>query len=192
MRRTVGAIAFIAAAATLSAAGQQEELPFGELVAIAGEQIAVECERLRRPLPAGSELAQRDAQMGAAVFCDCMPPALAALERARSPQARISGEDFSALVLREFDVCGARAVRDASRSGCEKFTPLGAPPTYCACFAAAIDGLTDEQIVADSIAARDNLEQRADARRNGTPEPPLEPGLLARIDRECLLPPRSQ
>jgi hypothetical protein len=192
MQRNRFMLALIALTATVSTAAQQQGLPLGELVAMANEQMQTECERLLRPRPSASELAQRDARMGAAVFCDCMPPALAGLERDRTPQALVSGDDFSALVLREFDICGARAVREVSRRDCEKFTPLGAPPTYCACFVAAIDGLTDEQIVADSIAARDNLEQRADARRSGAPEPPLQLGLLARIDRECLLPPRSQ
>jgi hypothetical protein len=192
MRRTVGAIGLIAAAASFCAAAQDEQLPLGELVAMASQQLRLECERLQRALPSLSELARRDAQMGATVFCDCMPPALSALERARSPQTSVSADDFSALVLREFDFCGARAVREASRSGCAQFTPVGAPPTYCACFTSAVDGLTDDEIVADSIAARENLESRADARRNGTPEPPLELGLLARIDRDCLLPPRTQ
>lgn len=189
MRHALGAIALVAVAAALSTAAQQEELSFSTLVAMASEQMDVECERMLRPQPSSSELAQRDAQMSAAIFCDCMPPALAALERARGPQAVITGNDFRALVMREFDVCGARAVRDVSRRDCNKFTPLGAPPTYCTCFVAAIDGLTDEEIVADSVAARQNLEQRADARRSGTPEPPLQPGALARIDRDCLLPP---
>jgi hypothetical protein len=192
MQRNAVLIGLMAMAATVSAAAQQEGLPFGDLVSMANEQMRAECERLLQPPPAASELAKRDAAMGATVFCDCMPPALAALERDRGPQTRISGEDFSTLVMREFDICGARAVRDVSRRDCAKFTPLGAPPTYCACFTAAIDGLTDEQIVSDSIAARENLEQRADARRSGTPEPPLELGVVARIDRECLLPARVQ
>jgi hypothetical protein len=192
MQRNPVLIGLVAIAATVSTAAQQEGLPVGELVAMANQQMEAECERLQQPRPSASELAKRDAAMGATVFCDCMPPALAALERDRSSQARISGDDFSALLLREFDICGARAVREVSRRDCAKFTPLGAPPTYCSCFAAAIDGLTDEQIVSDSIAARENLEQRADARRSGTPEPPLQLGIIARIDRECLLPPRSQ
>lgn len=192
MRRASGPIGLIAVAAAVAAAAQQEELSFSVLVAIASEHMGVECERMLQPQPSSSELAQRDAKMSAAVFCDCMPPALAALERARGPQAVIAGDDFRALVMRQFDICGAQAVRDVSRRDCEQFTPLGAPPTYCTCFVAAIDDLTDEEIVADSVAARDNLEQRADARRSGTPEPPLQPGALARIDRECLLPPRAQ
>ena len=192
MNRHVISIALIAIAATVATSAQQEELPLGDLVAMANEQMKADCERLLHPPPSASELVQREAAMGAAVFCDCMPPALAALERDRSPDAFIGGDDFSALVMREFDSCGARAVRDVSKRDCEKFTPPGAPPTYCACFVAAIEGLTDEQIVADSIATRDNLEQRADARRSGAPEPPLELGLLARIDRQCLQPPRPQ
>ncbi len=192
MRRTSPAIGLIAVIATVATAAQQDALPFGDLIALASEQMSIECERKLEPLPAASELAQRDAAMSAAVFCDCMPPALAALERARSPQATVTGDDFRALVIREFDICGAQAVRDVSRRDCQKFTPLGAPPTYCACFSAAIEGLTDEQIVADSIAVRLNLEQRADARRSGTPEPPLQPGAVARIDGECMLPPRAQ
>ena len=123
--------------------------------------------------------------MSAAVLCDCMPPALEALGRARGPGTLISSEEFGALVMREFDICGAQTVRDSTRRDCAKFTPPDAPPTYCACFSAAIDGLTDEQIVEDSLASRDNLEQRAVARRDSTPEPPLYEGLLARIDKEC-------
>ena len=54
--------------------------------------------------------------------------------------------------------------------------------------AAGVEALTDEQIVADSFAVRDNLTERANARRNGTGEPPLQPGLLARIDERCRVP----
>ena len=39
-----------------------------------------------------------------------------------------------------------------------------------------------------SIASRDNLEQRREARRNSTAEPPLYESLLARIDRQCRVP----
>ena len=91
--------------------------------------------------------------------------------------------------MREFDVCGARAVRETTRRDCAKFTPPNAPPTYCACFSAAVDALTDEQIVDDSIASRDNLEQRRDARGNSAPEPPLYESLMVRIDPQCLASP---
>jgi hypothetical protein len=164
-------------------------LPFGDLVAAAGEQIAEQCVRLLDAPAAANELAQRAAEMSKTVFCDCMPPAIAGLQRARRPDAVIASEEFSALVLREFDVCGAHAVRETTRRDCAKFTPPNAPPTYCACFSAAVDALTDEQIVDDSIASRDNLEQRRDARGNSAPEPPLYDSLMVRIDRQCLVPP---
>jgi hypothetical protein len=190
MRRTLGLIGLIAVIPTLSAPAQQA--PLGDFVAMASQQMGSECERLRRPQVFPNELAEREAEMGAAVFCDCMPPALAALGNARGKQTLISVEDFGPLVMREFDICGAQTVRASARRDCAKLTPPGAPPTYCACFVAAIDGLTDEQIVADSIASRDNLEQRADARRNGAAEPPLQQGLLARIDEECQQPQPAQ
>ena len=188
MRRTLGLISLIAVAAALSAPAQQTQAPFGDFIAMASQQMGIECERMRRPQPSANELAERDAEMGAAVFCDCMPTALAALGSARGPQTLISSDEFGPLVMREFDICGAQTVRASARRDCAKLTPPGAPSTYCACFVAAIDALTDEQIVADSIASRDNLEQRADARRNGTAEPPLQQGLLARLDEECQRP----
>jgi hypothetical protein len=192
MGRTLGLIVLIGALGTVSATAQQADLPFGDLVTAAAEQISGECERLLDAPPSPSELVERETEMSKAVLCDCMPPALDDLRRTREPQVLIGGAAFGELVLQEFDVCGARAVRETARRDCAKFTPPNAPPTYCSCFAAAIDSLTDDQIVADSIAARDNLEQRRDARRNSTPEPPLFESLLVRIDRECLLPPPAQ
>jgi hypothetical protein len=186
--RTLGLIVLASALATVPATAQQADLPYGNLVAAAGEQIANQCVRLLDAPSSDNELAERAAEMSKAVFCDCMPPAIADLGRARAPDTLIDGDEFGALVLREFDVCGARAVRDTTRRDCAKFTPANAPPTYCACFSAAVDALSDEEIVADSIASRDNLEQRADARRNQTPEPALQITLLARIDNECLQP----
>jgi hypothetical protein len=186
MGRMLGLGVVVSVLGAVSATAQQADLPFGNLVAAAGEQIANQCVRLLDAPPSDNELAERAAEMSKAVFCDCMPPAIADLGRARSPDTLIDGEEFGALVLREFDVCGARAVRETTRRDCAKFTPANAPPTYCACFSAAVDALSDEEIVADSIASRDNLEQRADARRNRTPEPALQLTLLARIDKQCL------
>ncbi len=187
MRRALGLIGLIAVVPALSAPAQQAQL--GEFVAMASQQMGIECERMRRPQAFANDLAEREAEMGAAVFCDCMPTALATLGRARGSQTLITSEEFGPLVMREFDICGAQTVRASARRDCAKLTPSGAPSTYCACFVAAVDGLTDEQIVEDSIASRDNLEQRADARRNGTAEPPLQQGLLARIDEKCQQPP---
>lgn len=192
MSRPFGLIVLVSAFGTVSATAQQADLPFGNLVAAAGEQIADQCVRLLDAPPSTNQLAERATEMSKAVFCDCMPPAIEGLARARAPDALIDGEEFGALVLREFDVCGARAVRETTRRDCAKFTPPNAPPTYCSCFSAAVDALSDEEIVADSIASRDNLEQRADARRNQAAEPPLELTLLARIDNECLQPQRER
>ena|SRR5687768_9601588 len=186
MGRILGLIVLMNALATVPATAQQADVPFGDLVAAAGEQIASQCVRLLDAEPSTNELAERAAEMSKAVFCDCMPTAIEGLGRARAPSTPISTDEFGALVLREFDACGAQVVRETTRRDCAKFTPANAPPTYCTCFSAAVDGLTDDQIVADSIASRRNLEQRADARRDGTPEPPLELTLLARIDTECL------
>jgi hypothetical protein len=113
-----------------------------------------------------SESAQREAGMSAAVFCDCMPPALTALGEARGLQTLMTGQEFGALVLREFDVCATRTVCESARRSCPQFAPPTAPPQYCECFAAAVDALTNEEIVADSIASRQNLEQRLAARRS--------------------------
>ena len=189
MSRTLELIVLVSALGTVSANAQQAALPYGNLVAAAGEQIANQCVRLLDAPPSNNELAERAAEMSKAVFCDCMPPAIEGLGRARAPDALIGGDEFGELVLREFDVCGARAVRETTRRDCAKFTPANAPPTYCTCFSAAVDALSDAEIVADSIASRDNLEQRADARRNQAPEPPLQLSLLARIDDQCLHPP---
>ena len=192
MGRTLGLCLLIGALGTASARAQQPDLPFGDLVTAAGEQIAEQCVRLLDAQPSTNELAERAAEMSKAVFCDCMPPAIVGLGRSRASDALIAGEEFGALVMREFDVCGARAVRETTRRDCAKFTPPNAPPTYCACFSAAVDALTDEQIVDDSIASRDNLEQRRDARGNAAPEPPLYESLMVRIDRQCLVPPPAE
>jgi hypothetical protein len=189
MSRMLGPSFLIGMLGTAFAIAQQPALPFGDLVTAAGEQIADQCVRLLDEKPATNELAQRAAEMSKAVFCDCMPPAIVDLGRSRAANVLIASDEFGALVLREFDVCGARAVRETTRRDCAKFTPPNAPPTYCSCFAAAVDALTDAQIVDDSIASRDNLEQRRDARDNSTPEPPLYESLMARIDRQCLVPP---
>jgi len=188
MRHILGPIGFIAVAATLCTPAQQVELPLGDLVSAASEQMIVECERLLAARPLPSELAEREAEMAATVFCDCMPPALAALGQARGLQTPMTGEAFGALVLHEFDVCATRTVRESTRRSCPQFAPPAAPPMYCECFTAALDGLTDDQIVEDSIASRQNLEQRLAARRNSTPEPALYEGLLARIDKQCQQP----
>lgn len=187
MSRPPGLIVLVSVLATISAMAQQPTLSYGNLVAAAGEQIANQCVRLLDEPPAANELAERAAEMSRTVFCDCMPPAIDNLGRARPPEMLIGTEEFGALVLHEFDVCGAQAVRETTRRDCAKFTPPNAPPTYCACFSAAVDALTDEQIVSDSIASRDNLEQRRDARSNSTPEPALYDGLMARIDRQCVV-----
>jgi hypothetical protein len=187
MSRPFGLIVLLSVLGTISATAQQGAVSYGNLVAAAGEQIANQCVRLLDEPPAENELAERAAEMSKTVFCDCMPPAIANLGRARAPDAPIGTEEFGALVLHEFDVCGAQAVRETTRRDCAKFTPPNAPPTYCACFSAAVDALTDEQIVSDSIASRDNLEQRRDARNNSTPEPALYEGLMARIDRQCVV-----
>jgi hypothetical protein len=192
MGRIIGLCLLSGALGTASATAQQAALPFGDLVTAAGEQIAEQCVRLLDAQPSPNELAERAAEMSKAVFCDCMPPAIAGLGRARAPDVLIASEEFGALVLREFDVCGARAVRETTRRDCAKFTPPNAPPTYCTCFSAAVDALTDEQIVDDSIASRDNLEQRRDARGNSAPEPPLYESLMVRIDRQCQQPQASQ
>ena len=186
MSRPLGLVVLVSVLETVCATAQQTALSYGNLVAAAGEQIANQCVRLLDEPPAANELAERAAEMSKTVFCDCMPPAIANLGRARTPDALIGTEEFGALVLHEFDVCGAQAVRETTHRDCAKFTPPNAPPTYCACFAAAVDALTDEQIVSDSIASRDNLEQRRDARNNSTPEPALYDGLMARIDRQCV------
>jgi len=187
MRRTIGLIVAVSVLVTAAVSAQQAALPFGNLVSAAGEQIADQCVRLLDAPPSPNELLEREAEMSRAVFCDCMPPAIAGLAGARAPETPIGTEEFGALVLHEFDVCGAKAVRETTRRDCAKFTPPNAPPTYCMCFAEAVDRLTDEQIIADSIEARDNLEQRREARRNATPEAPLLEGLMSRIDRECRL-----
>jgi hypothetical protein len=188
MGRTLG-LFVVSVLGTVSATAQQTDLPFGDLVTAAGEQIADQCVRLLDAQPATNELAQRAAEMSKTVFCDCMPPAIVDLGRSRAPGSLVASSEFSALVLREFDVCGAKAVRETTRRDCAKFIPANAPPTYCTCFSAAVDALTDEQIVDDSIASRDNLEQRRDARGNSAPEPALYESLMARIDRQCLVPP---
>jgi hypothetical protein len=188
----VGLIGLIALCRPVFAPAQQDELPLRDLLATATGRMALECERLLEPQSFSSELAEREAQMSAAVYCDCMPLALEGLGRARGSQSFITGAEFAALVLGEFDVCGARAVRDSARRDCAKFIPPNAPPMYCECFSAAVDGLTDEQIVEDSIASRDNLEQRVTARRNSTPEAPLYESLLARIDKQCRVPSPAQ
>ena len=188
MGRILGLIVVLSALGTLPATAQQTDVPLGDLVAAAGEQIASQCVRLLDAPAAANELAQRANEMSKSVFCDCMPPAIEGLKRTRAPETPIGTEDFSALVMREFDVCGAQAVRETTHRDCAKFTPPNAPPTYCTCFSASVDALTDEQIVRDSIASRDNLEQRRDARNNSAPEPPLYEGLMARIDRECRIP----
>lgn len=192
MSRILGACLLIGTLGAGPASAQQVDLPFADLVAAAAEQVANQCERLLDTPASPNEILERETEMSRAVFCDCMPPALDDLGRAREPQSLISSEEFGALVLHEFDVCGARAVRETTRRACAKFTPANAPPTYCMCFAAAVDSLTDEQIIADSIAARDNLEQRREARRNSTPEAPLLEGLMNRIDRECRLQTKAQ
>jgi|SRR5688572_8308659 hypothetical protein len=192
MRRTPPLTGFIGALAAFSSLAQPAKVPLGDLVAAANEQMAVECEVWLNMQSLPNELANREAEMSAAVFCDCMPPALQALGRDRGSATLITGEEFGALVLREFDVCGARTVRDTTRRDCAKFTPPGAPPTYCACFSTAVDGLSDAEIVEDSLASRDNLEQRAAARRNSTAEPPLREGVLARIDTQCRQQPPAQ
>jgi hypothetical protein len=189
MGRILGLIVLASVLGTASATAQETGLPLGDLVAAAGQQIASQCERLLDAPAASSELGERAAEMSKAVFCDCMPPAIQALGRARAPDTPIDSDEFGDLILREFDTCGARAVRDTTRRDCAKFTPANAPPTYCSCFSAAVDGLSDEQIVDDSIASRDNLEQRRDARRNATAEPPLYESLLVRIDRQCRVAP---
>ena len=189
MGRIPGLVLVISALGAASAPAQQIELPFGDLVAAAAEQVADQCERLLDVPSSGNELMERETEMSRAVFCDCMPPALDDLGRSRRAATPIGADEFGALVMREFDVCGAQAVRDTTRRDCDKFAPPNAPPTYCACFSAAVDDLTDEEIVEDSIASRDNLEQRRDARRNSTPEPPLFESLLVRIDRQCSITP---
>jgi hypothetical protein len=193
MRRIHGLVVLSSALVAYCATAQQAGLRFGDLVAEAGAQIASQCEQLLdAPAPAGSDLAERAAEMSKTVFCDCMPPAIEELARSRAANASIASEEFGALVLHEFDVCGARAVRETTRLDCAKFTPANAPPTYCTCFSAAVDALSDAEIVEDSIASRDNLEERRDARRNSTPEPPLYEGLLVRIDRQCRAQPPTQ
>lgn len=187
MSRPVGLFVLVSVLETICATAQQPTVSYGNLVAAAGEQVANQCVRLLDEPPAANELAARAAEMSRTVFCDCMPPALADLGRARAPDSLIGTEEFGALVLHEFDVCGAQAVRETTRRDCAKFTPPNAPPTYCACFSAAVDALTDQEIVSDSIASRDNLEQRRDARSNSTPEPALYEGLMARIDRQCVV-----
>jgi hypothetical protein len=182
----------IGALATFSSPAQQAEVRFGDLVATASEQMSVECELWLDLQPLPNELANREAEMSAAMFCDCMPAALQALGRDRGSDTLITGEEFGALVLRQFDICAARSVRDTTRRDCAKFSPPNAPPTYCDCFSTAVDDLTDAEIVEDSLASRDNLEQRAAARRNSTPEPPLRESLLARIDLQCKRPPPAQ
>jgi hypothetical protein len=191
MRRILGPIVLSGALAAVSAPAQQTAVPFGDLMTAAADQVADQCQRLLDVPTSANELMERETEMSRAVFCDCMPPALDGLRRTRGPNTLMGGEEFGALVMHEFDVCGAQAVRDTTRRDCAKFMPLNAPPTYCDCFSAAVDDLTDEEIIEDSIASRDNLEQRRDARRNSTPEPPLFEGLLVRIDRECRITPRE-
>lgn len=189
MRRILELVLPLTALGTVPVMAQQTDLPFGDLVAAAAEQVADQCERLLDLPTSANELMERETEMSRAVFCDCMPPALDGLGRTRSPSTLVRGDEFGALVMREFDVCGAQAVRNTTRRDCAKFTPLNAPPSYCSCFSAAVDDLTDEEIIEDSIASRDNLEQRRDARRNSTPEPPLFESLLVRIDRQCRIAP---
>jgi hypothetical protein len=185
MGRILGLIVVSSALGAACATAQPSNLPFGDLVVAAGQQIASQCETLLDAPPSTNELAERAAEMSKAVFCDCMPPAIEGLAGGRAPGDLIGSDEFGALVLREFDTCGARAVRETTRRDCAKFTPPNAPPTYCACFASAVDALSDAELVEDSIASRDNLEDRRDARRNAAAEPPLYEGLLARIDRQC-------
>ena len=189
MGRILGLGLLIGALGTASATAQQTALPFGDLVAAAAEQVADQCRRLLDLPASANELMERETEMGRTVFCDCMPPAIDDLGRARRPDTTIDAEQFGALVMHEFDVCGAQAVRDTTRRDCAKFTPPNAPQTYCACFSASVDDLTDEEIIEDSIAARDNLEQRRDARRDSAPEPPLFESLLVRIDRQFIITP---
>ena len=189
MRRIFATILLSNALGAVHAPAQQTELPFGDLVVAAAEQVADQCERLLDLPASANELVERETEMSRAVFCDCMPPAIDGLRGTRAAETPIAATEFGALVMREFDVCGAQAVRDTTRRDCAKFTPPNAPPTYCSCFSAAVDDLTDEAIIEDSIASRDNLEQRRDARANATPEPPLFEGLLVRIDRQCRVPP---
>jgi hypothetical protein len=192
MRRTLGLAALTSLISIVAAPAQDAAVPFGDLVAAASERLGVECERVLSGRPLPNDLAEREAEMSAAIVCDCLPPALEAERVARGAQAPITSGEFAALFMRELDICGARAVRDVTRRTCPQFAPPGAPATYCTCFATAVDGLTDEQIVEDSIASRDNLEQRLLARRTEAPEPPLYDGLLARIDRDCRRPASPQ
>jgi hypothetical protein len=189
MRRRLGPVVLISTIWAVPSPAQEADLPFGDLVAAAAEEVANQCERLLDVPPSANELMERETEMSRAVFCDCMPPALDGLGRTRSSNALVRGDEFGALVMREFDVCGAQAVRDTTRRDCAKFAPPNAPPSYCACFSAAVDELTDEEIIEDSIASRDNLEQRRSARDNSLPEPPLFESVLVRIDRQCRITP---
>ena len=75
MSRTLELIVLVSALGTVSANAQQAALPYGNLVAAAGEQIANQCVRLLDAPPSNNELAERAAEMSKTVCCDCMPAA---------------------------------------------------------------------------------------------------------------------
>src|SRR5688572_8580918 len=105
--------------------------------------------------------------------------------RPRSAHAR-QRDEIATLVGRQFDLCGAKTVRDTAKRDCPRFAPADAPPTFCRCITAALDALTDEQIVEDSIAARRNFDERVAALRESRPQPPKYESLMDPIERTCL------
>src|SRR5262245_31457062 len=99
MGRMLGLGLVVSVLGAVSATGQQADLPYGDLVAAAGEQIANQCVRLLDTPSSANELAERAAEMSKTVFCDCMPPAIEGLGRARAANALIDSGEFGALVL---------------------------------------------------------------------------------------------
>src|SRR5688572_8580917 len=91
MRDTVDLLIIAAVViAAFCAQAQQDPIPLGAAIAAARDQTALQCDAARSPPLRGDELAEREREMGAAVFCDCMPAALDALERVRGARTLAS------------------------------------------------------------------------------------------------------
>ena len=192
MKRVVAiAMAFGVFAAFETAA--QEARPVADVMAALKQHVASQCSLARARVSSSTHsLDKEQASAMVKMSCECLPSELeqVALDLGGGKEgATTTQEAFLARMKVALSACAARLVRADILSRCEseREEALGVSDrkAYCGCVSERVRALDDASIAMAASTAHRNLQERAQARREGTTNPVPAPTAVDSIKEAC-------